>query len=210
MAKKTTRERLIDAGCRVFAEKGYDSATVSDICEKAGANIASINYHFGDKESLYDAVWRHAFSITSKTYPIDGNLPENPTLEDALYAYISAILHRIFCEGEAGLFPRLLSQEMASPTLALEQIADDALFPQGEFLKTHLISFFGEQIDEQTLRQSMHSIIGQCVFFNFSRGLRRQLLGKTTMNEKDIEQHARHIARFSMGGLKEIKNENTL
>jgi AcrR family transcriptional regulator len=65
--KKSTRERVLEAACQIFADKGFHNTTVADICEKAEANIAAVNYHFGDKESLYDAVWHHAFEITSHT-----------------------------------------------------------------------------------------------------------------------------------------------
>jgi TetR/AcrR family transcriptional regulator, regulator of cefoperazone and chloramphenicol sensitivity len=48
-----TRKRLLAAAGRVFAEKGYRDATIAEICRLAGTNIASVNYHFSDKESLY-------------------------------------------------------------------------------------------------------------------------------------------------------------
>lgn len=206
ISTETTKERLLKAACVVFAEKGYHDATVAEICEKAEANIAAINYHFGDKESLYDQVWRHAFTLTSDSYPIDGGLPENPSLDEVIYCYASAILHRIFSEKEAGLFPRLLSREMVSPTLALEKIARDALFPQVRHLKKALETHFGKGVKEEVIYRCMHCIIGQCAFFNFNRGLRETVLGKKTMPEQKIEQFARHIARFSIGGLNAIKD----
>ena len=48
-----TRRELLDAAAEVFGEAGYRNATVREICRRAGANIAAINYHFGDKEKLY-------------------------------------------------------------------------------------------------------------------------------------------------------------
>ena len=128
--KQATKERVLAAACRIFAEKGFRDATVAEICEAAGANIAAVNYHFGDKERLYDEVWRHAFSLASEAYALDSGLPADPTVEDYLYSYASAILHRIFSEDESGIFAKLLYLEMASPTLALEKIATDVLFPQ--------------------------------------------------------------------------------
>ncbi|MEN8255821.1 MAG: CerR family C-terminal domain-containing protein, partial [Verrucomicrobiota bacterium] len=121
----TTKGRLLKAACEVFAEKGFRDATVAEICEVANANIAAVNYYFGDKEKLYDEVWRHAFSIAAEAYPIDGSLPENPFLESYLHSFAQALLHRIFSEGESGLFAKLLYREMASPTLALERIATE-------------------------------------------------------------------------------------
>lgn len=48
-----TREALLEAARRVFAEKGYAGATVKDLAESAGVNISLVSYHFGGKEGLY-------------------------------------------------------------------------------------------------------------------------------------------------------------
>ncbi|MEN8255001.1 MAG: CerR family C-terminal domain-containing protein [Verrucomicrobiota bacterium] len=203
--KPTTKERLLEAACGIFAEKGFRDATVAEICEVAEANIAAVNYHFGDKEKLYDEVWRCAFATAIEAYPIDGSLPENPELEDYLHSFAHALLHRIFSEGESGLFAKLLYREMASPTLALERIATEAIFPQSEFLVGAVRTALGEQVGEQQIRLCMNSIVAQCAFYNFSRPLRERVLGKKTMSEEEIGTIARHIACFSLGGLKEIQ-----
>src|SRR3954468_6586493 len=48
-----TKARLLEAAGEEFAEKGFECATVRSICQRAGANLAAVNYHFGDKERLY-------------------------------------------------------------------------------------------------------------------------------------------------------------
>ena len=203
----TTKIRLLAAACEVFADKGFRDATVAEICDAAEANIAAVNYHFGNKEALYDAVWHHAFDLASSAYPIDGRLIENPVLEDYIYSYANALLHRIFSETETGLFAKLVHQEMSNPTLALDRIAEEALVPQTLFLGKVVHAALEQHIPEEQIRSCMNSIIGQCVFFNFSRPLREHVLGKTTMTENEIEHTARHIARFSVGGIKEIQKD---
>ena len=201
----TTKDRLLAAACEVFADKGFRDATVAEICDAAEANIAAVNYHFGNKEALYDAVWRHVFELASSAYPIDGSLPENPALEDYIYSYANALLHRIFSETETGLFAKLLHQEMSNPTLALERIADEVLLPQSLFLGKVVHAALEQQVSEKKIRSCMNSIIGQCAFFNFSRPLRKHVIGKSTMTEEEIDETARHIATFSMGGIKEVQ-----
>jgi AcrR family transcriptional regulator len=49
----TTRDRIVEAAGEMFAEKGFDATTVRDICQRAEANIAAVNYYFGDKQRLY-------------------------------------------------------------------------------------------------------------------------------------------------------------
>ena len=203
----TTKDRLLAAACTVFADKGYRAATVAEICTAAKANIAAVNYYFGNKEALYDAVWHHAFDLASSAYPIDGSLPENPVLEDYIYSYANALLHRIFSETETGLFAKLLHQEMSHPTLALERIAEEALLPQSLFLGKVVHAALEQHVSEEQIRLCMNSIIGQCAFFNFSRPLRKHVIGKSTMTEEEIDDIARHIAAFSIGGLKEIRKD---
>ena len=56
----TTRDRLLQAGTRLFAENGYRGASVRDICNLAGANPGAVSYHFGGKRQLYRSVLRKA------------------------------------------------------------------------------------------------------------------------------------------------------
>lgn len=55
-AKRDTREALLDAAERLFAQRGLAGASVRDITRRAGANVAAVHYHFGSKEGLVRAV----------------------------------------------------------------------------------------------------------------------------------------------------------
>src|SRR5580704_6501338 len=52
-ASDPTRDKLLDVAGRIFADRGYRAATIREICIAAGANVAAVNYHFGDKLGLY-------------------------------------------------------------------------------------------------------------------------------------------------------------
>ena len=59
-----TRERLLATAEELFATRGIDAVSVRDITEAAGANIAAVNYHFGSRRGLIDAiVERHADAL---------------------------------------------------------------------------------------------------------------------------------------------------
>ena len=51
-----TRESVLVAARSLFAERGFDGASVRDICERAGSSANAVTYHFGSKEQLYKDV----------------------------------------------------------------------------------------------------------------------------------------------------------
>lgn len=65
------REQLITAAGEVFAEKGFQGATSREICLRAGANLAAVNYHFGGFEALYRATLRAAHERAIWIGPLD-------------------------------------------------------------------------------------------------------------------------------------------
>lgn len=65
----TTRERLLQAATRLFADNGYRGASVRDICNLAGTNPGAVSYHFGGKRQLYRAVLRLAADRLAKLGP---------------------------------------------------------------------------------------------------------------------------------------------
>ena len=48
-----SRQRLLEVAEELFAHRGFDGTTVREICDRAGMNVAAVNYHFGDKETLF-------------------------------------------------------------------------------------------------------------------------------------------------------------
>lgn len=199
-----TPQKLIESASRVFAEKGYHDATILEICEGAGANVALVNYHFGDKENLYERVWRHAFEKARERFPIDGGLPEGAPPIDRVRAFVKAMLGRVFCTGEAGHFARIMVREMANPTAALPRIVDEALRPQMAWLMKAVREVLGPGADERQVRLCALSVTSQSTVLSFSRPVRRNLLGPHDFAEKDIDLLADHIVRFSIGGLHAI------
>ena len=56
-----TRERILHAAAEIFADRGFRGTSIRAICEKAGTNVAAVNYHFQSKEKLYIEVFRNLF-----------------------------------------------------------------------------------------------------------------------------------------------------
>lgn len=54
-----TKDLILEVARKQFSEKGYEGASVRDICDAAGANVSAIKYHFGGKEGLYRECFLH-------------------------------------------------------------------------------------------------------------------------------------------------------
>ena len=70
MPNDDTATRILDAAGPIFADKGFDRATVRDICQAAGVNLAGVNYYFRDKERLYIEAVKQAAKLRQSQVPM--------------------------------------------------------------------------------------------------------------------------------------------
>ncbi len=116
----STRERLLRAATRLFADSGYRGASVRDICNQAGANPGAVSYHFGGKRQLYRSVLRQAAAgladLAPQAGPVDRGEPRTVSAIDAL----RAILRHLQSDDTA---TRLLLRDLADGgTVAVESL----------------------------------------------------------------------------------------
>ena len=88
LAADDPRDRILLAAGREFAEKGYEAATVRDICLAAGVNLAAVNYYFGDKKRLYTESVKHAHEERVR------QVPELQALRPPVLGLVRHPLHR--------------------------------------------------------------------------------------------------------------------
>ena len=111
-----TRQRLIESAGQVFAEHGFRAATIRDICASAEANVAAVNYYFGDKERLYiEAVkYAHRACTQGMEFP---DWPAGTPGVDKLRDFIRVLVTRMM-EPSSVESLQLMMREMAQPTAA--------------------------------------------------------------------------------------------
>ena len=207
LRKVDTRERLLDAAAEIYAEQGYRNARVRDICDRAGANIAAINYHFGDKQGLYDAAVRHAFLGLSGGDPASWDLGENVDTERRLYAFVKSFLTQLLSDGRSALYAKLVAREMFEPTTAFKRMLEDGIRPQVEIVISVVRDVLGEEAEEQHVRRCAGSILGQCLYYYFAKPVILTLPLEEKLDAESIDALARHITRFSLVALRQLANE---
>lgn len=199
-----TREALLHAAGEVFAEVGFQAATVRAICRRAGANIAAVNYHFGDKERLYFEVLRQAMTETLARHPIDGGLPAGASAAERLGAFVRSLLARLFDNREQAWLGRLMAKEMIDPSRALDLMLSERIGPMAAQLGHIIRDLVGLEVDERTVWLAGFSIVSQCLFYNHCRSVVERLRPDLPLDTRAVDLLADHITRFSLAGLRAL------
>jgi AcrR family transcriptional regulator len=199
-----TRQHLLEAAGRVFADVGFRAATVREICERAGANIAAVNYHFGDKEQLYRAVLQETYQSAIKKYPADYGLRANATAEERLRAFVHSLLLRIFSEGPSARHGKLMAREMMEPTGALDAIVREDIRPMSALLVSIVSELLGAGADDATKRLCANSVVSQALFYHHCRPVVVRLHPDLKFDRAGIERLTEHITRFSLAAIKNL------
>lgn len=200
---ETTRDRLLDSADAVFTARGYRDATVAEICEGADANVAAVNYHFGDKRSLYDAVWRRAMEASRGAFPLPD--PEHGNPADLLRQAVHALLGRALEPGAAGHMARLQLREMAEPTDALADIVRESVVPTRRALLRIVSRVLGDRVPAQTAELCTMSLASQIIFLSFSAPVRRQLVAQRQYNDVAPDRYAEHIVTYNLAALRAVR-----
>jgi AcrR family transcriptional regulator len=203
----STRTKLLAAASAIFAEKGYRDATIAEICERAGANIAAVNYHFRNKQNLYIETWRHCFSESIEAHPPDGGVRADAPPEERLRGQVRALLQRISDEGDREFL--IVQKERANPTGLLHEVMRRELQPLHERMEKVVRGFLGPYASDTEVEFCGMSIISQCIDpIAATRPHKggRQARGAPPRID-DIEAYSNHVVNFSLAGMRAIREE---
>jgi AcrR family transcriptional regulator len=202
-----TRTRLLEAAAEVFAEHGYENATVRQICTRAAANLALVNYHFGDKLELYTEVLR--FSMQCGGTGAGISMPRaaaEPAV--ALRQIVGTMVERAFETGDqANLRFRLMWNEFVRPSAATARVVDVVLRPVYDRLREVVGAILNLPADHETTRLCVHSLLGQVAHFAHSRRMLALLWPDLKMTPAQRERVAEHITQFSLAYLNTAQPE---
>ena len=197
-AADDTRRRIIESAGEVFAERGFHSATVREITDKAGANIAAIHYHFRDKVELYAAALRLAHSAAA---PISS---QTGTPKQKLRGFIFSFLRHLLDPSRPRWHGRLMAREMTEPTAALDQVVSESIRPRCESLRLIIEELCARKLTRDEIALATCSIVGQCLFYLHARPVVERLFPDLRCGPGEIDRLAQHITEFSLPGVRRL------
>jgi AcrR family transcriptional regulator len=122
-----TKDRILDAAEKLFSDQGFTGTSLRAITTEANVNLAAVNYHFGTKDGLMEAVFeRRLAPLNQERIALLDALEasdENPPLERILEAFVGPPL-RLRCDTDRGgpMFMRLLGRTLTEPSQGVHEI----------------------------------------------------------------------------------------
>jgi TetR/AcrR family transcriptional regulator, regulator of cefoperazone and chloramphenicol sensitivity len=200
---RETRERLLHASEQLFASRGFKDVTVRDIARAARANVAAVNYHFGDKQGLYREVLQVAIDAMRETNEAGQRAAEGQPAAEKLRRYLSVFLRRVL-NPENDTIHRLIQREADHPTPAMDTMIEQALRPRLEFFAAVVAELMGcDPADPRVLR-CVGSILAQTIIYVRKNPIAERLGFVFKPTPENIEFAARHIAEFSVAGIRAV------
>jgi len=195
-----TRERIMKAAERLFAERGYDATSIRAIVAKARVNQAAINYHFDGKDGLYREVLRTAFRALTEQQLEHADEMKAMSREAALAEFIRRQLRPLLGRDEYSRHMRILNWETVRPTAVFRKLLSEEAAPfMG--LAVELVRRFQPEADQRTLVAAAVWLLGQCsVFLRNREQLADPPLG-LVLDENSVEWLAQTVSRWATGGL---------
>src|SRR5208282_378901 len=117
-----TRERILKAAERLFAERGYEATSVRAIVGKARVNQAAVNYHFAGKDGLYREVLRASFRALTEHQLARVEEMEAMSREEALGEFVRHQLQPLIGRDELSRHLRIFNWEAVRPTAVFRKL----------------------------------------------------------------------------------------
>lgn len=195
-----TRAALIEAAAPLFASVGFDAARTRDIADKAKANVSAINYHFGSKMGLYQAVIKAQAEEMNASFPLETESVRQEDPATRLHWLVHNLLRRVVAKHEDHRL-KVCVREFVEPTEALDFLVKEIVSQHFSIMRSVVSAVLGEPVDDQTLNRFTVSLVSQCFHYGMAEPMLVRLGVTIPHTEDEINELAEHIVRFSLAGI---------
>lgn len=196
----STKERILAAAEALFAQRGFEGASLRQLTASAGVNLAAVNYHFGSKEKLVEQVFKRRLDALNQHRLAElDKIAGRPgtTLDDVLAAYIRPALE-LSHEGNGSLFMRVLARAFAEHDDTLRQFLSENY---GHVMRQFTAEFARllPHLEKAELYWRIDLVTGALTHAMSGFGMIQR---KDNVSEQQHrEQTAAHLIRFAAAGL---------
>ena len=203
-----TRDRLLDAASRLFGREGFQRVTVRQICRAARANVAAVNYHFGDKEGLYLELVDRAIDVMRSGTAAARAGGAGLSAEARLRHYIRTWLTQLFGSADThGWIHGIMSHEMSEPTTQAARIGREAIKPRIEYLSGLVAELLACPASDPRVRRGAMAVQSHCLWYArlpHIQGFARAAFPEWPNElEEGLGPLSDYIADFSLAGIRE-------
>jgi AcrR family transcriptional regulator len=200
---RETRERLLRTAERLFADRGFKRVTVREICRNARANVAAVNYHFGNKLGLYREVVQVAIDALRATNQAAAQAAEGWPAEERLRRFMQVYLRRLLATTPDDWIHRLINKEIADPTPVADALVDKGIRPRLDYLAKVVAELIGCSPSDPRVVRSVASLQAQPLAY-LPNPLAERLGLRRRPSSDEIDEVARHIVEFSLAGIRAV------
>ena len=209
-----TRTRILDAAEELFMHHGFGGTSMRLLTGKAGVNLAAVNYHFGSKDALIEAVFRRRLDPmnTARIGALDALEATGRTLapEAIIRAFIGETL-RMVEDGRSGgrNFIRLLGRSYTEPSKAIRVLIGQLYAPAMERYKAAFERAL-PQMPREELVWRMHFMFGTLSYTLAATDAVQLIAGCKPEDRHDARLLEERLTAFLAAGLAAPLTNNVL
>jgi TetR/AcrR family transcriptional regulator, regulator of cefoperazone and chloramphenicol sensitivity len=191
-----SRQRLLHAALRCFAEHGFQKTSTRMIAEAAQANVAAIRYYFGDKAGIY----RAAFIEPMGQPQDDIELFDSPTLslEQALQGLYSGFIEPLKKGELVQLCTKLHMREMVEPTGLWQQEIDHGIAPYHQALVKVLCRHLSITQEDDDVHRLAICIVAQAVFLYMGREVLQAVRPRLVDSPQALDVMGQRLVQYAL------------
>ncbi len=171
--------------------------------------MAAVNYHFGGKRGLYEALLEHCHQEGLRRYPPTAGLSSESQAEEALMAFIQSFMRRTLGQDSPAWSTKLMATGMGEPSPGLSRLVQQSVRPNMERLMAIVSAILGEGARDRDVRHCALSVAGQCQHYYRCRAAIKILFPDITWDDAGIDMLAGHIFTFSLAALRGYRQEGS-
>lgn len=200
-----TKTALLEAAGDLFATHGYGSTSIRMIAERAGANVAAINYHFGGKENLYaESLRRAVVEISGAGLKPWREAPERFQTPESIASLIRNLVRarflRYFSPGLPSWHTALLMRSFLEPAEALQPIVRQIFEPELEALQAIMLRARPALTGDEALFHAF-ALTGLISIYAFAETPILMLMRKRAYDQAFLDEASEHVASIMLGAL---------